>query len=65
MLLKWLSDPDGEVEQLGEAAEPAMPGHRPAAAPSATAPEAGYEAPLDSKTRFAGNFLGTGRPTGS
>ncbi len=62
MLLKWLADPDGEQATPGEQA---VPGHRPAAAPSATAAEPGYEAPLDSKTRFAGNFLRAGRPAGS
>jgi hypothetical protein len=64
MLLRWLANPDGEIEPYGEAAEP-MPGHRPAAAAPAVTPESGYEAPMDSKTRFASGFLGAGRPTGS
>jgi hypothetical protein len=61
MLLKWLADPDGESLDITSAQ---LPGHRPAAAQPAP-PEPGFEAPLDSKTQFAGNFLRAGRPAGS
>ena len=60
MLLKWLADPDGESLDITSAE---LPGHRPAA-PQPASPEPG-EAPSDSKTQFAGNFLRAGRPAGS